>query len=339
MLNKKAETLIQKYCRQLGEQAQTGNVSKQFSLTDPMENRLRDALLHSHEFLSKITCFDVDQIKGQTIIAGTSMLLTGRVAGGRFNRNLSPDGNTFDLAETDSCAALDWATLSVWANSGSDGQFFAKMQDFIDKQFALDMLRIGFCGTHRATTTDINKYPQGEDVNIGWHQIAKNWKDGSQVITDEVTLGEGGDYKTLDAMASDLVNSLPIELRNGPEIIILVGSDLLATEQYRLYDGATTPIEHQASQQLGTFIAGKRAYVPPFMPGKRMVATTLNNLHIYTQRGSRRRAAEDVQDRKQFENKYWRMEGYALEVPELYAAFDESAIKIITDKTSKPVED
>lgn len=336
MLNQQAEILVQKYCAQLAQQAQITNPSRQFSLTAPMEIRLRNALLASTDFLRMITTYDVDQIRGQVVITGTNQLLTGRVKGGRFSKNLSPDGNNYDLAEMDSCAALDWGTLSVWANSGNDGQFFAMMQDFIDKQFALDMLRVGFCGTHRADTTDPVEFPQGEDVNIGWHQIAKNWKDGAQVITDEVTLGDGGDYKTLDAMASDLVNSLPVELRNDPEIVILVGADLLATEQFRLYDKAQTPIEHQAAQQLGTFIAGKRAFVPPFMPGKRLVATTLKNLHIYTQRGSRRRAAEDVQDRKQFENKYWRMEGYALEIPELYAAFDESAIKIITDSEQKP---
>ncbi len=46
--------------------------------------------------------------------------------------------------------------------------------------------------------------------------------------------------------------------------------------------------------------------------------------------------AEFVEDRKQFENKYLRNEGYAVEVPELYAAIDESAVTI--GKVSEPVE-
>ncbi len=46
--------------------------------------------------------------------------------------------------------------------------------------------------------------------------------------------------------------------------------------------------------------------------------TPLSNLHIYTQRNTRMRKAEFVEDRKQFENKYLRNEGYAVEVPELY---------------------
>lgn len=329
MLNQKAEILIQKYCTALARQAGVNNVTKQFSLTDPMDTRLREAILHSTEFLQMITCFDVDQLSGQVVVTGTSQLLTGRKSGGRFIRKLGVDGNKYGLSETDSCAAIDWATLSVWANSGGEGEFFRLMLDFIDKQFALDMLRIGFNGTHVAADSDPDTYPNGEDVNKGWHQIAKEWNNGSQVLTGSVTLGVGGTYETLDAMASDLVNHLPVECRNDPNIVILVGSDLLAREQFRLYSKADTPTENLAAAQLDTIIAGKKAFVPPFMPGKRIVATTLKNLHIYTQKGSRRRAAEDVQDRKQFENKYWRNEGYALEVPELYVAIDESAISFV----------
>lgn len=329
MLNQKAEILLQKYCSALAKQAGVTNVTKQFSLSNPMDTRLREAILHSTEFLQMVTCHDVDQLAGQVIVTGTSQLLTGRKAGGRFIRKLGVDGNTYKLSETDSCAALDWATLSVWANSGDEGQFFRMMQDFIDKQFALDMIRVGFNGTHVSDTTDPELYPNGEDVNKGWHQIAKDWNGGAQVLTSPVTLGVGGTYATLDAMASDLVNHLPIECRNDPDIVILVGSELLAAEQFRLYSKADTPTENIAAAQLDTIVAGKKAIVPPFMPGKRIVATTLKNLHIYTQKGSRRRAAEDVQDRKQFENKYWRNEGFALEVPEMYVAIDESAISLV----------
>ena len=329
MLNQNAERYILNYCTNLATAANVANPGKLFSLSNPMEIRLRDAILHSNSFLSQIACFDVDQLKGQVIVTGISQLLTGRRKGGRFTKTLNVDGNTYELAETDSCAAIEWNTLSVWGNSGNEQEFFKRMQSFTDKSFALDMLRVGFNGQFVAETTDPDKYPNGEDVNKGWHQIAKEWNGGKQVMTTPVTLGTGGTYNSIDSMASDLVNALPIECRDDPEIVILVGSDILAREQYRLYAKADVPTEHQAAQQLGTYIAGKRAYVPPFMPGKRMVATTLGNLHIYTQRGTRKRAAEDVQDRKQFENKYWRNEGYALEVPELYVAIDESAVSFV----------
>jgi len=67
-----------------------------------------------------------------------------------------------------------------------------------------------------------------------------------------------------------------------------------------------------------------------------MTVTTLSNLHIYTQRNTRQRKAEFVEDRKQFENKYLRNEGYAVEYPELYASFDESAVTVGT--VAEPME-
>jgi hypothetical protein len=57
----------------------------------------------------------------------------------------------------------------------------------------------------------------------------------------------------------------------------------------------------------------------------------LSNLHIYTQRGTKQRESSNVGDRKQYEDKYWRQEGYAVEEFEAYAAFDEDALVIGAD--------
>lgn len=305
------------------------DASKYFSLTEPKEIALRAALMESVDFLKKIYCADVDQLSGQVISVGNPGLFTGRKKGGRFIRETGIGDNQYKLVETDSGAALPWDVLSVWANSGGENEFFQLMQNFINESFALDMLRIGFNGTHTAESTDAEKYPNGEDVNIGWHEIAKKWKGGQQVITEEVTLDDKGDFRSLDAMAQEVVNTcIPVQYRTDPRLVVLVGADLVAAEQHRLYQAADRPTEKIAAQLLGTTIAGRPAYIPPFMPGKRLVVTTLSNLHIYTQRNTRERKAEFVDDRKQYENKYLRNEGYALEYRELYGAFDESAITI-----------
>ncbi|MFR9705019.1 P2 family phage major capsid protein, partial [Aeromonas sanarellii] len=127
----------------------------------------------SVEFLGLITCLDVDQIKGQVVQVGIGKLFTGRKKNGRFNGKIGVDGNTYDLTETDSCASLDWATLCVWANAGSEGEFLRLVSDFINKAFALDMLRVGWNGVEAAADTDPVEHPLGEDVNKGWHQIAR----------------------------------------------------------------------------------------------------------------------------------------------------------------------
>ncbi len=103
-------------------------------------------------------------------------------------RETGIDGNEYKLAETDSGAFLPWDVLSVWANSGGENEFYQRMQNFVNESFALDMLRIGFNGTHVADSTDAKEYPNGEDVNKGWHQIAKEWDGGKQVISESITL-------------------------------------------------------------------------------------------------------------------------------------------------------
>jgi P2 family phage major capsid protein len=327
-LNERARDLLNAYSVGLRVEYEQDSVERYFSLTEPKETALRSALLESVDFLSMITCLDVDQLTGQVVNVGNPGIFTGRKEGGRFIRKTGVDGLEYKLSETDSGAALTWAMLSAWANAGSENEFFQKMQDFTNQSFALDMLRIGFNGTSVAKSTDPEASPNGEDVNIGWQQFVKNY-DENQIITDAVVLGEGGDYVSLDAMASDLVNSkIPAQFRTDPRLVVLVGADLVAAEQHRLYQAADRPSEKIAAQMLGTSLAGRPAIVPPFMPGKRMVVTPLSNLHLYTQRRTRQRKAEFVEDRKQYENKYLRNEGYAVEYPEMYASFDESAVTI-----------
>lgn len=333
ILNAKARGYLKQFAAGLAEAngLDVGEVSNYFSLSDPKETQLRDALLENVEILNWITVADVDQLSGQVVSVGASGLHTGRIEDGRFRRNVGVYGNNYNLVETDSCAALRWDLLSIWANAGSEEEFFQKVTAFTTQAFALDMLRIGFNGKSVEKSTDYKKNPNGEDVNIGWHEIVRQYEDGKQIMTDPVTLDQSGDYKSLDAMASDLINAkIPQEYRNDPRMVVLVGADLVAAEQYRLYQAADRPTEKIAAQMLQDTIAGRRAIIPPFMPGKRMVVTTLNNLHIYTQRNTRQRKAEFVEDRKQYENKYLRNEGYAVEYLDLYAAIDESAVTIGT---------
>ncbi|MCX0230659.1 phage major capsid protein, P2 family [Escherichia coli] len=270
-LNNRARDLLDKYSAGMAQQFGARDTSRYFSLNDPQENALRLALLESVEFLNMITCLDVDQLSGQVISVGSSVLHTGRSENGRFIRQVGVDGNDYSLVETDSCAALRWDLLSVWANAGKDeNEFYNLVQAFTTQAFALDMLRIGFNGKSRAKTTDPVANPNGEDVNIGWHERMKTLLGGNQIMTDPVVLDEAGDYKSLDAMASDLINAkIPAQFRNDPRLVVLVGADLVAAEQYRLYQAADRPTEKIAAQMLGSTIAGRQAIIPPFMPGIR----------------------------------------------------------------------
>lgn len=329
-LNPQATTFLQEFSVQLAKAYGVENVNKMFNISAPMETKLKAALLESVEFLSLITTMEVDQIKGQVVKVGNYSIATGRKDGARFVTGQGVDGHTYELTETDSCAALTWALLSVWGNAGSVNEFMNKMKANATQRFALDMLRVGFNGTSIAIDTDPVENPLGEDVNKGWHQIVKEKAPG-QIVTDPIYFdvkGEG-DYKTLDAIVTELKNTLiHPALRSDPRLVVLVGSDLTATAQTDMMDKANTPTEKVAAQKMDKTIGGMRAYTPPFFPGKRLVVTMLSNLHIYTQRGTKQRKSENVEDRKQYEDKYWRNEGYAIEEFEAYAAVDESAMNI-----------
>ena len=334
-LNQTAAGFLQKYSVQVAKSFGVEDASHKFAISDPMETKLRAALLESVEFLRMITTMRVDQIKGQVVKVGNYGIATGRKAGGRFTSEQGVDGHTYELVETDSCSATTWALLSTWANAGNLNEFMKLINQNATLRFALDMLRVGFNGVSAEATTDPVANPNGEDVNKGWHQIVKE-KAPDQIMTDPIYFNpdasaelKDGEYKTLDAIATELKNTfIHPSLRNDPRLVVLVGSDLTATAQTKMMNQADKPSEKVAAQQMDKNIGGMRAYTPPFFPGKRIAVTILSNLHIYTQKGTAHRKAKDEEDRKQFENSYWRQEGYAIEEFEVYAAVDEAAMNI-----------
>jgi len=163
LLNNRARDLLDNYTAGMAQHFGTQNPGRYFSLNDPQETALRLAMLESVEFLNWITTLDVDQLSGQVVNVGASVLHTGRSEKGRFVRQVGVDGNTYSLVETDSCAALRWDLLSVWANAGKEeNEFYNLVQTFSTQAFAMDMLRIGFNGTHRAKTTDPEANPNAK---------------------------------------------------------------------------------------------------------------------------------------------------------------------------------
>ncbi|GKX41641.1 major capsid protein [Pectobacterium carotovorum subsp. carotovorum] len=324
-LTPRAEALLRKYAAGLATANGQVDTSRFFSLTNPKETQLRNALLQSSEFLSLLpNVMDVDQITGQVVTTGKPGIYTGRKKDGRFTRPLSVGGNEYKLVETDSGSYLPYSLLVVWANAGSEEEFFQRIQAFSNESFALDMLRVAFNGTSVADDTDPEANPNGEDVNIGWHQIVKT-RSAEQIIVDDVTIGgAGADFIGLDAAVTDLVHNCIYEpFRNDPRLIVLASADLIGNDATTMMNRIDRPTEKVAAQLIGRQIAGRTVYTPPFMPEGRLVVTTLDNLHLYTQGGTRKRKAEWNDDRKRFENNYLRMEGYGVEHDELYAAFDK----------------
>lgn len=342
MLNQQTRVLLTKYAQKIAKSSNASNGREMFSLLPPHENVLRDQIVHSNEFLQLITMLMVQQVKGQVVSTGNPQLFTGRVKGGRFNRELGVEGNQYELIETDSGSYIPYNTLTTWGNAGTENEFFERIQNFSNSSFALDQLRVGFNGVEAVTgNTDPLKFPMGEDVNRGWHQIVKDRTPG-QIVTDIPIfdrVSANADAHSLDALAADLIhNYIREEFRNHPDLVVLVGSDLLAADVVSMLNRIDKPTEKVAAQLINREIAGKKAYTPPFFPPNRLTVTTTANLHLYTQSGTTYRRADWSDDRKQFENNYLRMEGYAVEFDELYASYDEIQVGDNTAGEVKEVE-
>lgn len=325
MLNAVSTAYLAEFSLSVAQAAGSSVPYGTFNITPPMETKLRQAILESHEFLTMVSLLPVQQIKGQVVDVGNDGLSTGRTANGRFSREMGQKGNTYELVKTDSGAHILWETMTQWANSGKKDEWLKLMLNAITSIFALDILRVGFNGTSVATPTDPDANPLGQDVNKGWLQQVKE-KKAAQVLPtgklDPTGVAEDS-YKNLDSLAQDLINTtIAPQHRQDPDLVVLVGSDLVASEQHRLLEAADKPTEHKAAQSLAKTIAGKKAYTPPFFPPKSIWITNTKNLQVLTQTGTQRRRQKNNEDQDRYESNHLRMEGYAVGNLNKFAAIE-----------------
>ncbi|EOG7713443.1 phage major capsid protein, P2 family [Vibrio parahaemolyticus] len=325
MLNAISTQYLQEFSATMLTSAGASAGQNMFNLTPPMETKLRQAIMQSDAFLGMIAMLPVQQIKGQVVDVGNDGLSTGRGNNERFSVEVGQSGNTYELVKTDSGAHILWETMTQWANSGSKNEWLKMMQNAISRRFALDILRVGFNGTSAAAVTDPVTNPLGQDVNKGWLTIAKD-KKASQVLASaqlDPTGATADSYKNLDSLVQDLINTtIAPEHRQDPDLVVLVGSNLVAAEQHRLLEAANTPTEHKAAQQLAKTIAGKQAYTPPFFPADTVWVTNTKNLQVLTQEGTQWRKQKNDEDTLRFKQNHIRMEGYAIGNLNKFAAIE-----------------
>lgn len=347
------ESAIQNYCKGMAKSFGIDRTDKTFDVSPKKGVELKKAIIEGSAFLGKINMLDVKQTEGTAVTVGVDQMATGRASeeDGRFQgTGVGMKGNTYKLQETDTIVKMSWAQQAAWVNAGSPGEFNRKVKEYTNQQIAADIVKVGWNGIEAKKPTNPTENPLGQDVNEGWQahverqapeQIVKDDGEGNPIYFDpEGTKDADGNplytYKTLDAMASDLINSvLAPEFRQSPDLVVLVGHDLISAAQYKLYSEADKPSEHNDAQKLDKSIAGRLAYVPPYFPSKRMVVTSYKNLSVYNQAESKRRKVKDNDDKARMESTYWRMEDYMVEELGKYAAFDEDSV-VIGSSTEAP---
>lgn len=312
-----------------------------YSATPSVAQTIYDHIVEDgNPFLRQINgAVPVSEMAGEKV----GMLLTGSVAsrtdtsgaGERVPKHLDDtDSKTYSLAKTDFDVALKYAKIDAWS----------KFKDFADRYMRQvrqamgnDMVKIGWNGTSIAADTvaaDLS------DVNIGWLEIMRLFNGGAQYLlggtkglAGAVTLGESnkaiGGFINLDTLAHDARQMLPIYHRDRPDLVLMVGNDVLSYQEGTYYEtNGNTPTEKAVmSGRITKAYATLPTMYPAFFPDSSLLLTPLANLSIYYQDTSVRRTQKDKPEKDEVQDFNSVNMGYVVE--------DEEAAVFIENITFK----
>ncbi len=311
-----------KYSQRIAELSGVESARESFAVEPSVQQTLETHIQESSEFLSQINIVGVDELKGEKLGLGVTGPIAGRtnVANDdRQPRDISAlDSTTYECVSTEFDTAISWAKLDSWAKFPD---FQNRLRNVILRQQALDRIMIGFNGTSAAVASDRAANPLLQDVNIGWLQKYRTdapervLKDGA--TAGAISVASGGDYENLDALVYDAVNEL-IEpwYRESTDLVAIMGRKLLADKYFPLVSAhAETPTEARAMDMIISQkrVGGISAARAPFVPDGTILVTSLENLSLYFQNGSRRRYLKDKPERKRVENYESSNDAYVVE--------------------------
>lgn len=329
----------------------------QFAVAPAVEQKLEAVIKHSHEFLQLINLHPVIQQTGDKVGLGTTRTTAGRTNTDVSDRNPGDPTDT-GLKDTYFCrmtefdSSLKYSKIDAWRHKP---EFQTLYRDAVAKQQGLDRIMIGWNGTSAAAQTDRAANPLLQDVNLGWlHKVRTNAP--AQVLNDgdltvyavtgannpnlkkiyvkagvelydeslDNKLTAKADYSSVDALVLDAKKSLIAEWhRSRTDLVVIVGHELVDDKVFNIAQktGATaTEVEAmdriiRSTAQLG----GLEAVRVPFFPGDALAITTLENLAIYFQEGTRRRQVTDEPRRNRIADYQSVNEDYIVEDYELFA--------------------
>lgn len=288
------------------------DAAKKFTVTPSVQQKLESRMMQSVAFLSLISIIGVAELTGEKIGLGVTGPIASRTdttgAGERTPRDVKDlTNNVYTAKQTNYDTKIKYATLDAWAKFPD---FQTRLRDAIIRQQGLDRIMIGFNGTSAAATTNLATNPLLQDVNIGWLQHIRT-EAPARVIDHGATAGHlkvgatGGDYKNLDELVYDAVNSLIDPwYRGNPDLRVLIGSDLQTDHVLPQISNESAPTEREALARLlnQSKIGGIPSLQVPYMKAGSILITVPNNLAIYYQDGGRRRTIIDNPKKDQIEN-------------------------------------
>lgn len=281
-------------------------VAKGFAVDPTVAQKLYEVSQVSSAFMQAINLVTVPQQSGQKV----GLNITGTIAGRTNTSNgttkrvpIDPtdtSAQTYFCAQTNFDTAIRYAKLDIWAHKP---EFQTMIRDLIIKAIALDRMMIGWNGTSAAPTTDRAANPRLQDVNIGWIQrlrtetpdqiMSHGTKDGNKVY---VSSDGTADYVNLDALVFDAIELLGEIHRDDTDLVVIVGRDLVQDKYFNLVNAAGDDAEKQLARDVllsNKKLGGLPAVRVPKYPAGKLAITSLDNLSVYLQEGTERRAIID----------------------------------------------
>ncbi len=315
------------------------SMEHKFTVTPSVEQTLQDQITEQSSFLGMVHTQVVDHGEGETVYGGVSGSVTSTTdtkSGKKRNpRNvLGLTGSTYKCNKVHSDVFIHYDDLDTWSPHFPD--FHQRYRNWVQQAIANDRLIIGWNGTSYSKDSDIGANPLMQDCNIGWIQTLRSQKPSNVIAEIEaasgvvkIGSGTGNDYTNLDMAVHDALQLIPVHLRK--DLVVLLGSELLATDKAKLYEAhGATPSEKQAIelQAINKTYAGLTAYSPEFFPTRGIMITSLKNLCIMVKKGTWRRHVEDSSESEAVIDWNGRRECYGISVLEACVYVESDNVRL-----------
>jgi len=284
------------------------DVSTKFTVTPTVAQKIEQKVQLSSQFLSRINFEPVVQQEGEKVGLGITSTIAGRTdtSGGTRRNPIDPTdttGRSYRCEQTNFDTAIRYAKLDAWAHKP---EFQTIIRDAIATRKGLDRMMIGWNGTSVAATTNRTNNPLLQDVNKGWlknllDQAPEQIMSHGSLDEDKIYVAATGDadYVNLDALVFDLIEVLEEPFRDDTQLVAIVGRDLVHDKYFNIVNAAGDDAEKQLARDviLSTKkLGGLPAVRVPYFPAGKIAVTRLDNLSIYAQEGTERRAIIDQPD-------------------------------------------
>ncbi|EBI6302837.1 phage capsid protein [Salmonella enterica] len=250
----------------------------------------------SAAFLSEINIIPVTQDKGEVLYLGPTDPLAR--TGIRAPRDsVSMDQRFYYCQQVNFDTSISYSDLNRF--SGLEN-YPRLVRAAVDNRRNLDLLLIGFNGTHHADVSNPEIYPNREDCGMGWLEKyrteARERVISGLSVSSRETMTTGTHY-SIDGLIQDVWGSA-IDERWHYDLVAVCNYSLLHRKHFPLINNLDTSrmnTEILVNEKIikNPMLGNLPAVTAPFFPEDAVLITSLKNLSLYWQEGSIRKLIKD----------------------------------------------